>query len=205
MQVIAIEGKDGRVSGVRLADDEVVPADMVVVGIGIDAAVEPLIAASAEGTNGVRVDLHGRTSLADVFAVGDCAAHASVHAFGKEIRLESIQNANDQALIAAKAICGTLNGEERYDAIPWFWSNQFDLRLQTVGLWNDHDDTIVRGDPTTKKFSVVYLKEGRVVALDCVNLTKDYVQGKMLIQSKKTPPREQIANPEVLLKDLANA
>lgn len=205
MQVIGIEGKDGRVSGVRLADDELLPAEMVVVGIGIEAAVEPLLAAGAKGDNGVRVDLHGRTSLPDVFAVGDCAAHANVHAFGREIRLESIQNANDQALIVAKAICGTLNGEEKYDAIPWFWSNQFDLRLQTVGLWNDHDDTVVRGDPATKKFSVVYLKEGRVVALDCVNLTKDYVQGKMLIQSKKTPDREKLANPEILLKDLANA
>lgn len=204
MQVECIEGKDGKVSGVRLSDGAVLPAEMVVVGIGIAASVEPLLAAGAKGTNGVSVDLHGRTSLPDVFAIGDCAAHANVHASGKEIRLESIQNANDQALIAAKAICGTLSGEEKYDAIPWFWSNQFDLRLQTVGLWNDHDDTIVRGDPASKKFSVVYLKEGRVVALDCVNLTKDYVQGKMLIQSKKTPDREKLANPEVLLKDLAN-
>lgn len=204
-QVTGLEGPDGRVKGVRLADGEVLSADLVVVGIGIDAAVEPLRAAGARGDRGVSVDLHGRTSLEDVFAVGDCAAHPSVHASGKEIRLESIQNANDQALIAAKAICGTLGPDERYDAIPWFWSNQFDLRLQTVGLWNDHDETIVRGDPATKKFSVLYLKEGRVVALDCVNLTKDYVQGKMLIQSKKVAPRDQLANPEVLLKDLANA
>lgn len=204
-QVVSLEGKDGRVSGVVLGDGLIVPAELVVVGIGITPSVEPLLAAGAKGTNGVTVDLHGKTSLPDVYAVGDCAAHDNVHAFGKEIRLESIQNANDQALVAAKAITGTLGKEERYDGIPWFWSNQYDLRLQAVGLWNDHDDTVVRGDPTTRKFSVVYLKEGRVVALDCVNQTRDYVQGKMLIQSKKVVPREKIANPEILLKDLANA
>ena len=200
--VEGLEQKDGGVSGVRLAGGEVIPADLVVVGIGIDAAVEPLVTAGAEAANGVLVDLHCKTTLPDVYAVGDCAAHANVHANGKTVRLESIQNANDQATIAAKSIAGTLGADERYDAVPWFWSNQYDLRLQTVGLWLDHDDIVVRGDPATRSFSVVYLREGRVIALDCVNLTKDYVQGKALIASQRQVDREQLARPDVLLKQL---
>lgn len=203
-EVAGIEARDGRAFGVRLASGEVIPADLVVVGIGIEAAVEPLIAAGADGSNGsgVLVDLHGKTTLPDVFAIGDCAAHANVHAGGRVIRLESVQNANDQALIIAKSILGLLGPEERYDAIPWFWSNQFDLRLQTVGLWLDHDDVVVRGDPQTRSFSVVYLRTGRVVALDCVNQTRDYVQGKALIASQREVDRARLARPDVLLKEL---
>jgi 3-phenylpropionate/trans-cinnamate dioxygenase ferredoxin reductase component len=205
-QVTSIEGKDGRASGVRLAagggTEDVIPADLVVVGIGIDANAGPLLVAGAEGTNGVLVDLHGKTSLPDVYAVGDCAAHPNVHANGHVVRLESIQNANDQAAVVAKSIVGTLGETERYDAVPWFWSNQYDLRLQTVGLWVDHDDVVVRGDPQTRSFSVVYLRGGRVIALDCVNLTKDYVQGKALIASGREVDRAKLARAEVMLKEL---
>jgi 3-phenylpropionate/trans-cinnamate dioxygenase ferredoxin reductase subunit len=155
-EVTCIEEKDGRASGVRLESGEVVPSDMVVVGIGIDAVVDPLLAAgAAEGAGGVVVDLHGKTTLTDVYAVGDCAAHGNIHANGRTVRLESIQNANDQATIVARSIAGTLGATERYDSIPWFWSNQYDLRLQTVGLFIDHDDVVVRGDPATRSFSVV--------------------------------------------------
>jgi 3-phenylpropionate/trans-cinnamate dioxygenase ferredoxin reductase subunit len=200
--VTSIEGKDGRVTGVRLADGEVIAAELVVVGIGIDAAVEPLITAGAVGENGVTCDLHAKTSLEDVYAVGDCAVHANVHANGRVVRLESIQNANDLALVAAKSIAGTLGETERYDAVPWFWSNQFDLRLQTVGLSVDYDDVVVRGDPSSRVFSVVYLRGGRVIALDCVNLTKDYVQGKALITSGRVVDRDKLARADVVLKDL---
>jgi 3-phenylpropionate/trans-cinnamate dioxygenase ferredoxin reductase subunit len=202
-EVSCIEENAGRASGVRLATGEVIAADLVVVGIGIDAAVGPLIAAGAKGeSHGVLVDLAGKTSLPDVYAAGDCAAHANIHANGHVVRLESVQNANDAAAIIAKSIAGTLAAGERYDTVPWFWSNQYDLRLQTVGLFVDHDDVIVRGDPATKSFSVVYLRSGRVIALDCVNLTKDYVQGKALIASGRTIDRERLARPDVLLKEL---
>jgi 3-phenylpropionate/trans-cinnamate dioxygenase ferredoxin reductase subunit len=203
-QVVAIEGRDGRVTGVKLANAEKIRADLVVVGIGITAEVDALVAAGAEASaDGVIVDLHGRTSLPDVYAAGDCAAHANVFGPGGVVRLESIQNANDQATVIAKVLAGALGEGERYDAVPWFWSNQYDLRLQTVGLSQGHDDALVRGDIATRSFSVVYLRGGKVVALDCVNKTKDYVQGKMLIASGRVVDRGKLADPEILLKDLA--
>lgn len=201
-KVVALEETSGRVSGVRLASGEVLLAELVIVGIGIDAAVEPLAVAGAKCANGVLVDLHCKTSLPDVYAIGDCAAHPNVHANERVVRLESIQNANDQAMIVAKSIAGSLEPDERYDAVPWFWSNQYDLRLQTVGLSLDHDDLVVRGAPESRSFSIVYLRGGRVVAIDCVNQTKDYVQGKALISKGVVVDRERLAQPEVTLKEL---
>ena len=181
--VACIEEANGAASGVRLASGEVLPAEIVVVGIGITPATGSLAAAGArspEETGGVLVDLQCKTSLPDVWAVGDCAAHPNVHARGKIVRLESIQNANDQATVAAKSIVGK---SDRYEAIPTFWSNQFDLKLQTVGLSRGFDATAVRGKPDERRFSIVYFREGKVVALDCVSAMKDYVQGKALIAS----------------------
>ena len=201
-RVVALDENEGRVCGVRLASGESIPAELVIVGIGIDAAVEPLVQAGAASDNGVLVDLRGKTSLPDVYAVGDCAAHPNVHANGRVVRLESIQNANDQAMVVAKSIVGSLGPEDRYDAVPWFWSNQYDLRLQTVGLSQGHDDVVVRGAPESRSFSVVYLRGGRVVALDCVNHTKDYVQGKALIAKGCEVDRARLARPDVTLKEL---
>jgi 3-phenylpropionate/trans-cinnamate dioxygenase ferredoxin reductase component len=198
VQVVAIEGAD-RVTGVRLGTGEVIPADLVIVGIGIVPAVEPLIAAGAQGGNGVLVDHHCKTSLADIYAIGDCAAHENDFAEGVVIRLESVQNANDQANVVAKGICGE---ESRYHAIPWFWSNQYDLKLQTAGLSTGHDQAVLRGDPATRSFSIVYLKGGKVIALDCVNATKDYVQGRMLVTAGLTATAEQLADVETPLKSL---
>lgn len=209
VEVVSIEETNGRASGVRLKSGDVLPADLVVVGIGIRAAVEPLIAAGAErggaGCDGVLVDLLGKTTLPDVYAVGDCAAHANPFAAGRVVRLESVQNATDQATVVAKLLSGTLDEGEHYDAVPWFWSNQYDLRLQTVGISTDHDDVVVRGDPATRTFSIVYLRGGKVVALDCVNKTKDYVQGKALVtaaQAGKIVDRAKLADADVILKDL---
>jgi 3-phenylpropionate/trans-cinnamate dioxygenase ferredoxin reductase component len=178
--VAAIEGEGGKVSGVRMADGSIIAAQSVIVGIGIIPSVSPLIAAGAEGQNGVNVDPHCRTSLPHIYAIGDCAAHTSRFADGATIRLESVQNANDQAAIAAKAICGDL---QPYSATPWFWSNQYDLKLQTVGLSTGHDEAVLRGDVSARSFSVIYLKSGRVIALDCVNMVKDYAQGRKLVEA----------------------
>jgi 3-phenylpropionate/trans-cinnamate dioxygenase ferredoxin reductase subunit len=199
-KVDCIVERDGRASGVRLADGEVIPAELVVVGIGVTPAVGPLLAAGAAGGDGVRVDGQCRTSLADVYAIGDCAGHANAYAGGVEIRLESVQNANDQAAVAAKAILG---GADVYKAVPWFWSNQYDLRLQTVGLSLGHDQVVLRGDPAARAFSLVYLREGRVIALDCVNAAKDYVQGKALVADGRRIAPELLADPSQPLKTLA--
>ena len=192
-------GED-RVTGVRLADGEVLEAQMVIVGIGIIPAVEPLVAAGAEGGNGVAVDSHCRTTLPDVFAIGDCARHANRYAEGAQVRLESVQNANDQATVAAKAILGQ---PVDYDATPWFWSNQYDIKLQTVGLSIGYDQTVVRGDMASRSFSVVYLKAGRVIALDCVNAVKDYVQGRKLVVEGLKVDVARLADAAMPLKDLA--
>lgn len=200
--VTALEGDNGQVTGVRLADGSLIPAEMVIVGIGIIPSVQPLIAAGAEGGNGVNVDSLCRTSLPHIYAIGDCAAHANGFADGAVMRLESVQNANDQAKVAANAICGN---EAPYKATPWFWSNQYDLKLQTVGLSTGHDQTVTRGDPATRSFSVIYLKAGRVIALDCVNAIKDYTQGRKLVELGLEASAEALANTDVPLKELVPA
>lgn len=197
--VEALEG-EGRVSGVRLADGTVIPAEAVIVGIGIVPSVGPLIAAGAAGGNGVDVDEYCRTSLPDIYAIGDCAAFACAYAGGTVMRVESVQNANDQATCVAKAILGDA---KPYHAFPWFWSNQYDLRLQTAGLSVGYDQTVVRGNVADRSFSVVYLKQGRMIAIDCVNMVKDYVQGRKLIEAGASPDPAQLADASVPLKELA--
>jgi 3-phenylpropionate/trans-cinnamate dioxygenase ferredoxin reductase component len=201
VSVAAIEGET-RATGVRLADGEVIAADLVIVGIGIVPAVEPLIDAGAEGGNGVLVDDHCRTSLPDIYAVGDCAFHANSFCDGAFLRLESVQNANDQATVVAKDICGD---SHPYSAVPWFWSNQYDLKLQTVGLSTGHEQAIVRGDPANRSFSIIYLKQGKVIALDCVNAVKDYVQGRALVVGRAMIDPAKLADARTPLKELVSA
>jgi 3-phenylpropionate/trans-cinnamate dioxygenase ferredoxin reductase subunit len=116
------------------------------------------------------------------------------------MRLESVQNANDQASVAAKTILGI---DVAYDAVPWFWSNQYDLKLQTVGISTGHDATVLRGDPAGRSFSVIYLCAGRVIALDCVNATRDYVQGRKLVLEAARIDPARLADAATPLKDLA--
>ena len=201
MGVSAIEG-EGHVTGVRLTDGDLIAADLVIVGIGIIPAVEPLVAAGAASGNGVLVDEVCQTSLPDIYAVGDCAAHANSYADGAVIRLESVQNANDQANVVAKAICGDA---KPYAALPWFWSNQYDLKLQTAGLSAGFDQAVVRGDMSARSFSVVYLKAGQVIAIDCVNATKDYVQGRGLVTARAVVSAELLADTSVTLKEMMPA
>lgn len=201
VEICGIQGEDF-VTGVRLADGAVIPAQMVIVGIGIIPAVAPLLNAGASGGAGVDVDAYCRTSLPDIYAIGDCAAHANDFAGGNIMRVESVQNANDMANAVAKSLTGALT---QYHAVPWFWSNQYDLRLQTVGISAGYDSTVLRGDPDTRSFSVVYLKAGKVIALDCVNATKDYVQGRLFVTEGLSPMVQQLANTDVPLKELAAA
>lgn len=198
-QVDCLTGDGTKVTGVRLASGEILPAEIVIVGIGIVPATTPLMDAGAQGSNGVLVDDLCRTSLPDIHAIGDCAAHASGHADGAVIRIESVQNANDMATTVAKSICGV---DQPYNALPWFWSNQYDLKLQTVGLSTGYDQALLRGRREDRSFSVVYLKDGRVKALDCVNAVKDYVQGKKLIEAAGWYEPAMLADPAIALKDL---
>lgn len=199
-RVSEILGRDRSVAGVRLEDGGEIEAQMVIVGIGIAAACGPLSAAGAVGGNGVHVDAYCRTSLPGIYAIGDCAAHENRFADGARIRLESVQNAHDQAMVAARGIAGQ---PQPYEALPWFWSNQYDLKLQTVGLFHGHDETVLRGKPAERSFSLVYLKEGRVVALDCVNAVRDYVQGRALILGGGAPDKGSLGDPSIALKALA--
>lgn len=194
-----IEGDDEKVTGVTLSSGETIACDLIIVGIGIVPSVGPLIAAGAAGSNGVDVDSYCRTSLDDIYAIGDCAAHANPYSGNAVIRLESVQNANDMASVAAKAIMGD---KQDYDAVPWFWSNQYDLRLQTVGIATGYDQTVLRGDPAERKFSLIYLREGEVIALDCVNNTRDYAQGRKLVMNRAEIDPELLADTEVPLKEM---
>jgi 3-phenylpropionate/trans-cinnamate dioxygenase ferredoxin reductase subunit len=195
-----IPGENGRARRVVLSGGSGIDTDLVIVGIGIEPAATQLLAAGAEGGNGIHVDDHCRTSLPDVYAVGDCAAQESRFAGGARVRLESVQNAHDQASTAARAIAGQ---PQPNDAVPWFWSNQYDLRLQTVGLSIGHDRTVLRGRPEDRNFSLVYLREGRVIALDCVNAVRDYAQGRRLVLDGISPDPARLADPAVPLKELA--
>ncbi|MDE1150418.1 MAG: FAD-dependent oxidoreductase [Azospirillaceae bacterium] len=197
--VTGLAGRDGRVAAVRLADGATLPADMVIAGIGVEPAVAPLRAAGAAGGNGVEVDTLCRTSLSGVYAIGDCAAQVSAYADGARIRIESVQNAMDQAQVVAQHLAG---GEPAVPGVPAFWSNQYDLRLQTVGLSTGHDTAILRGDRAAHSFSVIYLRQGRVIALDCVNAMKDFVQGKALVTAGAVIAPALLADAAVPLKEM---
>ncbi|MBS3962341.1 MAG: FAD-dependent oxidoreductase [Sandarakinorhabdus sp.] len=193
-QVSALEG-NGRVDVAVLADGRRIPCDIVIVGVGLEASVAPLGLAGAS----VEVDAHCRTSLPDIYAVGDCAAHVNRYAAGARIRLESVQNAVDMAKAAAAHI---VHAEKAgpYDSCPWFWSSQYDLRLQTVGLSIGHDETVVRGDPASSAWSLVYLRSGEVIALDCINVARDYVQGKALVERRARISPALLADAAIPLK-----
>lgn len=191
---------EGQVSGVRLSDGRTLPANLVVVGIGLIPSVEVLAEAGATVADGVVVDALCQTSLPDIYAVGDCARHPNAYAATPSVRLESVQNAIDQAKTVAGAIAGR---PVPYSALPWFWSNQYDLALQTAGLSAGYDATIVRGDPASRAFSVLYLREGAVIAIDSVNSPADFTQGKRLVTRRAQADVERLADPATPLKDLA--
>lgn len=197
-EVAELLGERGRVTGVLLSDGSVLPAELVVVGIGIIPNIEPLAAAHIPCPNGVRVDAYCRTADPHILAIGDCALHPNPFA-GAEVRLESVQNAVDQARVAADLIIGQ---PRAYSALPWFWSDQFDVKLQTVGLAHGYDQCILRGDMKNQAFSVGYFREGRLVAMDSVGRPKDFQQSRALITAGKVLDVEKFADTDVELKSL---
>ncbi|GAA4006648.1 FAD-dependent oxidoreductase [Sphingomonas humi] len=173
--------------------------DLIIAGIGIEPETVPLLEAGAEGGDGVLVDELGRTSLPHVWAAGDVALHRNRFGPDRPIRIESVQHATDHAATVARAIAGA---PKSYGAMPWFWSNQYALKLQTVGLSHDHDEELVRGDPASGSFSVLYRRQGKVIALDCVNMVRDYVQGRLLIERDTVVAAKVLTDPGRPLKSL---
>ncbi len=188
----------GQVTGVRIQGGEVIPADFVLVGVGVLPNMEIALEAGIVCGNGVVVDQHMRTSHPDVFAIGDVAWRPLAH-YGREGRLESVHNAIEGGKIAAAAILGA---NPPVLEAPWFWSDQFDLKLQTAGLWTGADQTVVRGDPNTRAFAVFYLKEGRLIAVDAVNSAPEFIVGKKLVAAKAAVAPGDLADKSISMKDI---
>ena len=181
-QVAAIDGKDGRVAAVITRDGRAHPADLVVVGVGIVANAELAEESGIACERGIVVDGCSRTSDDAVVAAGDCTARRL--ADGSLLRLESVQNAIEQGKSAAAALLGR---ERPFTAAPWFWSDQFDVRLQMAGLSAGHDRIVVRGAPAERKFSVFYFREERLIAVDTVNRAPDHIAARKLLDAGKSP------------------
>ena len=192
--VTGFSGNDG-VEKV-LCGDENFDADIVIVGIGIIPNIEIAEEAGIHCDNGIVVDDHCRTSDPDIYAAGDCTNHPNP-LMNKRLRLESVPNAMDQARVSTANMLGD---DKVYAAIPWFWSDQYELKLQMVGFSADGDSQVLRGDMDTHQFAIFYLKEGKVVAADAVNSPKEFMLCKQMIGKSADPA--QLANPETDLKSL---
>ncbi len=189
---------NGHVHTVDLADGTQVPADLVVIGIGVVPNTELAAGAGLEISNGIVVNDQCKTSDPDIYAVGDCTCHPN-DVFACQVRLESVHNALEQAKTAAANICGE---NQRYAQVPWFWSDQYDLKLQIAGLSQDYNQTIIRGDPASRSFSCLYLNDGRLIAADAVNRPKDFMQSKKLIADHAVIDPALLADSDVELKDM---
>ena len=196
--VTALHGKR-RVRHVETSEGDEIPADLVIVGIGIVPNTELASAAGLDVDDGIVVDDGCRTSDPDIYAVGDCTRHPN-DIYGRSLRLESVHNALEQAKTAAANLCGN---EARYSQVPWFWSDQYELKLQIAGLSEGYDDVVIRGNPAEKSFSCVYLREGRIIAVDAVNSPRDFMQAKALIAGRTSMTMDGLADPQKSLAELA--
>lgn len=194
--VTGIEGDP--VTHVVLGDGSKIEADFVVIGIGLIPNTELAETAGLEVDNGIIVDQHCRTSDENIYAAGDCTNFHSPF-YDRRMRLESVQNAMDQARTAADNLVGI---DSVYDAQPWFWSDQYDLKLQMVGLNQGYDETVVRGNPEDNSFSVFYLKDGVIIAMDAISRPKDFMMSKKLIAERVAPDKSALADENIELKSL---
>lgn len=199
-RIARIEGEGGRARAVVMGDGARHPADLVVVGIGVLPNVGLAEAAGLACADGVVVDEHGRTTDPAIFAAGECTSHPSRFAGGR-VRLESVQNAVDQAKAVAAAILGR---PYPYDEVPWFWSDQYDIKLQMVGISRGHDREALRGDPASGKFSVFYFKGRRLIAIDSINRPSDHMVGRKLLAAGTALTPEQAADEGFDLKAAAS-
>lgn len=167
-----------QVEGVLCADGTMIPADFVIVGIGVQPNIELAQIAGIDVENGIVIDSYGQTNDLNIVAAGDCTSHFNSH-YQRQLRLESVPNANEQAKIAAATLCGKFKA---YNAIPWFWSNQYDIKLQIVGLNHGYDQLVIRGDiQGGNSFAAFYFKEKKLIAADCINCPLEFMISKKII------------------------
>jgi 3-phenylpropionate/trans-cinnamate dioxygenase ferredoxin reductase subunit len=199
VQALVGDSNTGRVKAVLTDDGAEHPADLVIVGVGVVAAEELAVAAGLECSNGIMVDEYCRTSDPAIYAAGDCTNHPNIH-YGRRMRLESVDNAFEQGVSAAVNLIGT---PTVHDKVPWFWSDQYDLKMIIVGLCGGHDTVVVRGSAASRSFSACYLRAGELIAVDSVNSPKDQMAARKLIAARARPNLDKLANPAIPLKDAA--
>lgn len=187
-------------SGLHAVTSEgaVIPFDSAIVGIGVIPNTELADEAGLSCDNGIVVNEFTQTNDASIHAIGDCSNHHNF-LYNRRIRLESVPNAVEQAKVAAATICGK---EMIYDQLPWFWSDQYDVKLQTAGLLQEHDQVVTRGDANSRKFAAFYLKKGKLIAVDALNSPAEFMLSKKLIQAKASPDPMKLNDPQVSLKEL---
>jgi 3-phenylpropionate/trans-cinnamate dioxygenase ferredoxin reductase subunit len=192
---------DGEVRAAKTADGETIPAELILVGIGIEPTVELAAAAGLACDNGIVVDEFCCTADPLVLAVGDCTNHPN-GLLGRRLRLESVHNAQEQAKTAAATICGT---PKPYSQIPWFWSDQYDLKLQIVGLSGNHDRVVIRGEPEDRSFAAFYMHGDLITAVDAVNSPREFMLSKKLLACGARIEPDILSDTEIPFKDLAEA
>ncbi len=192
--LVRLVGMDGRVAAAELSDGSTLDVDFVIVGIGVTPNDRLARESGLDVGNGILVDEYTRSSDKDIHAVGDCAL---LPWRGQHVRIESVQNAVDQAEAAAHVLAGT---EIAYDAKPWFWSDQYEVKLQIAGFNLGYDETVLRPGAREGSWSVWYFRDGRFVAVDAVNDAKAYVSGKKLLDTGAEPDRTILADPSADLK-----
>ncbi len=196
--VAGFEG-EGRVRQVSAADGSRFEADLVIIGIGIVPNSELAAEAGLETDDGIIVDEYARTGDAGIVAAGDCTNHYN-RIYDRRVRLESVQNAMDQARTAAATVCGN---DKPYHSLPWFWSDQYDVKLQIAGLSAGYDDTVIRGDyETGRSFAVFYFRKGSLIAVDAVNRAAEFMAGKKLITAGAGVDPSMLADENVPMKDI---
>ncbi|MEM9885379.1 MAG: FAD-dependent oxidoreductase [Bacteroidota bacterium] len=179
------------------ADGSTYQAHLIVVGVGIKVNQELAKAAGLAIENGIKVNAQSQTSDENIYAIGDCTYHYNPY-YERYLRLESVQNANDQAKVAAAAICGK---ETTYDSLPWFWSDQYDIKWQTVGLSNGFTDSVLRKETDQEKsFSVWYFKEERLLAVDAINHGKAYMLGTKYLKQRQIVDKAKLADSSIPFK-----
>jgi 3-phenylpropionate/trans-cinnamate dioxygenase ferredoxin reductase subunit len=186
-----------RVGAVRLEDGSELAADFVIIAVGVEPQDALACEAGLVCEDGIVVDEYCRTSDPAIWAAGDCTRHRNLH-FDVPVRLESVDNAFEQGTTAALNMLGLATV---HDKVPWFWSDQFDLKMVIVGLSAGHDRVVVRGDPASRAFSVCYLKAGELIAIETVNHTRDQIAGRKMIAARARPDPAKLADPGVALRD----